>query len=183
MQKLPRLLVATADGHLFIYNVDPLDGGECTLAHEHKWVYRPVSQHPLSARSVNSDDGELDFTNGKMNVNCGVKKVFGQPMHLQYIATCKSLFESLSVFLLVQSPTYYNNVPCYTPRYKYTNSVFDIFVLVRLMKPHLLRLKKNCCINPVTETSLWIFKKNFFLIELTESVWYYTQSMTLEITR
>ncbi|XP_075888600.1 WD repeat domain phosphoinositide-interacting protein 1 [Nelusetta ayraudi] len=36
MQKLPRLLVATADGHLFIYNVDPLDGGECTLAHEHK---------------------------------------------------------------------------------------------------------------------------------------------------
>lgn len=47
MQKLPRLLVATADGHLFIYNVDPLDGGECTLAHKHKWVYRPVSLDPL----------------------------------------------------------------------------------------------------------------------------------------
>lgn len=36
MQKLPRLLVATAEGHLFIYNLNPLDGGECTLAHEYK---------------------------------------------------------------------------------------------------------------------------------------------------
>ncbi|XP_037647892.1 WD repeat domain phosphoinositide-interacting protein 1 isoform X2 [Sebastes umbrosus] len=36
MQKLPRLLVATADGQLFIYNVDPLDGGECVLAHKHR---------------------------------------------------------------------------------------------------------------------------------------------------
>uniref|UniRef100_A0A4W6D431 WD repeat domain, phosphoinositide interacting 1 n=1 Tax=Lates calcarifer TaxID=8187 RepID=A0A4W6D431_LATCA len=36
IQKLPRLLVATASGHLFIYNVDPLDGGECTLAHKHR---------------------------------------------------------------------------------------------------------------------------------------------------
>ncbi|KAG7236398.1 hypothetical protein INR49_000986, partial [Caranx melampygus] len=35
IQKLPRLLVATTNGHLFIYNVDPLDGGECTLAHKH----------------------------------------------------------------------------------------------------------------------------------------------------
>uniref|UniRef100_A0A8D0A9U0 WD repeat domain, phosphoinositide interacting 1 n=1 Tax=Sander lucioperca TaxID=283035 RepID=A0A8D0A9U0_SANLU len=31
IQKLPRVLVATADGQLFIYNVDPLDGGECML--------------------------------------------------------------------------------------------------------------------------------------------------------
>uniref|UniRef100_A0A671UGX1 WD repeat domain, phosphoinositide interacting 1 n=1 Tax=Sparus aurata TaxID=8175 RepID=A0A671UGX1_SPAAU len=31
IQKLPRLLVATADGQLFIYNIDPLDGGECML--------------------------------------------------------------------------------------------------------------------------------------------------------
>ncbi|XP_049416212.1 WD repeat domain phosphoinositide-interacting protein 1 isoform X3 [Epinephelus fuscoguttatus] len=36
IQKLPRLLVATADGQLFIYNVDPLDGGECMLAHKHR---------------------------------------------------------------------------------------------------------------------------------------------------
>ncbi|XP_051242906.1 WD repeat domain phosphoinositide-interacting protein 1 isoform X3 [Dicentrarchus labrax] len=36
IQKLPRLLVATADGQLFIYNVDPLDGGECMLSHKHR---------------------------------------------------------------------------------------------------------------------------------------------------
>ncbi|XP_044038663.1 WD repeat domain phosphoinositide-interacting protein 1 isoform X4 [Siniperca chuatsi] len=36
IQKLLRLLVATADGQLFIYNVDPLDGGECMLAHKHR---------------------------------------------------------------------------------------------------------------------------------------------------
>uniref|UniRef100_A0AAQ6AGT8 WD repeat domain, phosphoinositide interacting 1 n=1 Tax=Amphiprion ocellaris TaxID=80972 RepID=A0AAQ6AGT8_AMPOC len=35
IQKLPRLLVATAEGQLFIYNVDPLQGGECTLAFKH----------------------------------------------------------------------------------------------------------------------------------------------------
>ncbi|XP_056262637.1 WD repeat domain phosphoinositide-interacting protein 1 isoform X2 [Pseudoliparis swirei] len=36
IQKLPRLLVATADGQLLIYNVDPLEGGECTAAHTHR---------------------------------------------------------------------------------------------------------------------------------------------------
>ncbi|XP_026181752.1 WD repeat domain phosphoinositide-interacting protein 1 isoform X6 [Mastacembelus armatus] len=36
IQKLPRLLVATADGQLFIYNLDPQDGGECMLAHKHR---------------------------------------------------------------------------------------------------------------------------------------------------
>lgn len=36
IQKLPRLLVATAEGQLFIYNVDLLQGGECTLAFKHR---------------------------------------------------------------------------------------------------------------------------------------------------
>ncbi|XP_046894384.1 WD repeat domain phosphoinositide-interacting protein 1 isoform X3 [Hypomesus transpacificus] len=36
IQKLPRLLVASAEGQLFIYNVDPQDGGECVLAHKHR---------------------------------------------------------------------------------------------------------------------------------------------------
>ncbi|KAM4634826.1 WD repeat domain phosphoinositide-interacting protein 1 isoform 2-T2 [Polymixia lowei] len=36
IQKLPRLLVASADGQFFIYNVDPQDGGECVLAHKHR---------------------------------------------------------------------------------------------------------------------------------------------------
>ncbi|CAG5898534.1 unnamed protein product [Menidia menidia] len=36
IQKLPRLLVATADGQLFIYDVDQLEGGECKLAHKYR---------------------------------------------------------------------------------------------------------------------------------------------------
>ncbi|KAJ8246097.1 hypothetical protein GJAV_G00263620 [Gymnothorax javanicus] len=36
IQKIPRLLVAAADGYLYIYNLDPLEGGECTLMKQHK---------------------------------------------------------------------------------------------------------------------------------------------------
>uniref|UniRef100_A0A6Q2ZJ67 WD repeat domain, phosphoinositide interacting 1 n=1 Tax=Esox lucius TaxID=8010 RepID=A0A6Q2ZJ67_ESOLU len=31
VEKLPRLLVASSDGHLYIYNIDPQDGEECVL--------------------------------------------------------------------------------------------------------------------------------------------------------
>ncbi|XP_057203049.1 WD repeat domain phosphoinositide-interacting protein 1 [Triplophysa rosa] len=36
IQKLPRLLVSSSDGQLFIYNIDPQDGGECTLVQKHR---------------------------------------------------------------------------------------------------------------------------------------------------
>uniref|UniRef100_A0A3Q3LN27 WD repeat domain, phosphoinositide interacting 1 n=1 Tax=Mastacembelus armatus TaxID=205130 RepID=A0A3Q3LN27_9TELE len=36
IQKLPRLLVASSDGYLYIYNVDPQDGGECVLVRRHR---------------------------------------------------------------------------------------------------------------------------------------------------
>uniref|UniRef100_A0A8C9TN49 WD repeat domain, phosphoinositide interacting 2 n=2 Tax=Scleropages formosus TaxID=113540 RepID=A0A8C9TN49_SCLFO len=36
IQKIPRLLVAAADGYLYMYNLDPQDGGECTLMKQHK---------------------------------------------------------------------------------------------------------------------------------------------------
>lgn len=39
IQKLPRLLVASSDGYLYIYNVDPQDGGECVLVQKHRCVY------------------------------------------------------------------------------------------------------------------------------------------------
>lgn len=40
IQKLPRLLVASSDGFLYIYNVDPQDGGECVLVQKHRCVSR-----------------------------------------------------------------------------------------------------------------------------------------------
>ena len=36
IQKLPRLLVASSSGHLYIYNLDPQDGGDCVLIKTHR---------------------------------------------------------------------------------------------------------------------------------------------------
>ena len=36
IQKVPRLLVACQDGYLYIYNLDPMEGGECTLLKQHR---------------------------------------------------------------------------------------------------------------------------------------------------
>lgn len=35
INKLPRILVANADGYLYIYNLDPADGQECPLLRKH----------------------------------------------------------------------------------------------------------------------------------------------------
>ncbi|EEC06124.1 WD-repeat protein, putative, partial [Ixodes scapularis] len=35
VQKIPRVLVATTDGFLYVYNLDPAEGGDCTLARQH----------------------------------------------------------------------------------------------------------------------------------------------------
>ena len=36
IQKMPRLLIASQDGYLYIYNIDPSEGGECTLLKQHR---------------------------------------------------------------------------------------------------------------------------------------------------
>ncbi|XP_077184486.1 WD repeat domain phosphoinositide-interacting protein 1 isoform X1 [Paroedura picta] len=36
IQKLPRILVTTSDGYLYLYNLDPQDGGECVLIKTHR---------------------------------------------------------------------------------------------------------------------------------------------------
>ena len=36
MQRMPRLLVVTADAIIHIYNINPVEGGECVLFKEHK---------------------------------------------------------------------------------------------------------------------------------------------------
>ncbi|MEQ2161807.1 hypothetical protein GOODEAATRI_013318 [Goodea atripinnis] len=50
IQRLLRLLVATTDGQLFIYNVDPQDGGECQLACEHRFALNSKSDPATSAK-------------------------------------------------------------------------------------------------------------------------------------
>ncbi|XP_077979722.1 WD repeat domain phosphoinositide-interacting protein 2-like isoform X2 [Glandiceps talaboti] len=38
IQKLPRVLVASQDGYLYIYNLDPAEGGDCTLLKQHRLI-------------------------------------------------------------------------------------------------------------------------------------------------
>uniref|UniRef100_A0A8C5QN28 WD repeat domain, phosphoinositide interacting 1 n=1 Tax=Leptobrachium leishanense TaxID=445787 RepID=A0A8C5QN28_9ANUR len=44
IQKLPRLLVASSSGHLYIYNLDPQDGGECVLIKKHSLLDLGLSE-------------------------------------------------------------------------------------------------------------------------------------------
>ncbi|KAK6328258.1 WD repeat domain phosphoinositide-interacting protein 1-like isoform X2 [Coregonus clupeaformis] len=60
VQKLPRLLVASSDGHLYIYNIDPQDGGECVLVRKHRLFEgdevpqeaQPEEEEPEDGRSL-----------------------------------------------------------------------------------------------------------------------------------
>uniref|UniRef100_A0A2K5BWI2 Uncharacterized protein n=1 Tax=Aotus nancymaae TaxID=37293 RepID=A0A2K5BWI2_AOTNA len=38
IQKIPRLLVGASDGYLYMYNLDPQEGGECALMKQHRLV-------------------------------------------------------------------------------------------------------------------------------------------------
>lgn len=70
IQKLPRLLVASSDGFLYIYNVDPQDGGECVLVQKHRlvshWRYQYVQKYLKLTATVNSNDPK------KVNLCAGV---------------------------------------------------------------------------------------------------------------
>uniref|UniRef100_A0A8C7Z6U5 WD repeat domain, phosphoinositide interacting 1 n=1 Tax=Oryzias sinensis TaxID=183150 RepID=A0A8C7Z6U5_9TELE len=50
IQKLPRLLAASSDGFLYIYNVDPQDGGECVLVQKHRYVFEAGLAQVLGSR-------------------------------------------------------------------------------------------------------------------------------------
>ncbi|ROK76660.1 WD repeat domain phosphoinositide-interacting protein 1 [Anabarilius grahami] len=47
IQKLPRLLVASLDGHLYIYNIDPQEGGDCPLVKKHR-LYESADEGPAA---------------------------------------------------------------------------------------------------------------------------------------
>ena len=48
--KLPRLLVSSADGYLYIYNIDPEEGGDCTLLKQHRYYVHQFHCAGLSPR-------------------------------------------------------------------------------------------------------------------------------------
>lgn len=59
IQKIPRLLVASQDGYLYIYNLDPNDGGECTLLRQHGLDGRLCEGGNVSEPPTGSSDRPL----------------------------------------------------------------------------------------------------------------------------
>ncbi|CAH2291971.1 WD repeat domain phosphoinositide-interacting 1 [Pelobates cultripes] len=54
IQKLPRLLVASSSGHLYIYNLDPQDGGECVLIKKHSLLDSGKSESDREGETLSS---------------------------------------------------------------------------------------------------------------------------------
>jgi len=62
VQKMPRLLVAAQDGYLYVYNLDPIEGGECTLLKQHRIDGLPDSTSLTSVDVPGSSAGLLSTT-------------------------------------------------------------------------------------------------------------------------
>uniref|UniRef100_A0AAY4AFG6 WD repeat domain phosphoinositide-interacting protein 1 n=1 Tax=Denticeps clupeoides TaxID=299321 RepID=A0AAY4AFG6_9TELE len=52
IQKLLRLLIASSDGHLYIYNVDPQEGEECVLVKKHRLLEMDEKKPLLAKESI-----------------------------------------------------------------------------------------------------------------------------------
>ncbi|XP_040355762.1 WD repeat domain phosphoinositide-interacting protein 2 isoform X2 [Ixodes scapularis] len=52
VQKIPRVLVATTDGFLYVYNLDPAEGGDCTLARQHRLDGREAATTTATAAAT-----------------------------------------------------------------------------------------------------------------------------------
>ncbi|XP_076671376.1 autophagy-related 18a isoform X2 [Andrena cerasifolii] len=55
-----RLLVASADGYLYVYNLDTTEGGDCTLLKQHRLVGKPDEVDCASVSTVGSGSGEAN---------------------------------------------------------------------------------------------------------------------------
>lgn len=56
VQKVPRVLVATEDGYLYVYNLDPVEGGDCTLYKQHRLDGRDPVVAPLQPAGDSGGD-------------------------------------------------------------------------------------------------------------------------------
>uniref|UniRef100_A0AAZ3Q9I4 WD repeat domain phosphoinositide-interacting protein 2 n=1 Tax=Oncorhynchus tshawytscha TaxID=74940 RepID=A0AAZ3Q9I4_ONCTS len=76
IQKIPRLLVAAADGYLYLYNLDPQEGGECTLMKQHRLdgsaeppneiLEQGSHDRPLTAQTYNTAGMKGTHTPGRL---------------------------------------------------------------------------------------------------------------------
>lgn len=79
LQKIPRLLVATHEGHLYIYNIDRNEGGECTLLKTH------LLEGQLSDYTVSSEEGAASSDRPLTQQTSGQNESSGSPS--SYAAT------------------------------------------------------------------------------------------------
>lgn len=64
IQNLPRVLVASADGYLYIYNLDPAEGGDCTLLRQHRLDCQGEATVSGEAGSIPEGSGSPALSSG-----------------------------------------------------------------------------------------------------------------------
>lgn len=73
IQKVPRLLVASQDSYLYIYNLDPNDGGECMLLRQHSLDGRQSEGGNVSEPPGSGTDRPLTKTSNPVSYAGSVK--------------------------------------------------------------------------------------------------------------
>ncbi|KAL3875430.1 hypothetical protein ACJMK2_033378 [Sinanodonta woodiana] len=80
VQKIPRLVVASLDGYLYIYNIDPNEGGECMLLRQHRLDGKPCDGHVLeSPLGLEQDKPLAQQTGTPITYACTVKRSDAAP--------------------------------------------------------------------------------------------------------
>lgn len=71
LQKVPRVVVAGSDGYLYIYNLDPAEGGECSLIRQHQLIpeNRSRSESLLSQSNESKPTSSHSVTNSNDSVS------------------------------------------------------------------------------------------------------------------
>nr|KAF7438762.1 hypothetical protein H0235_001153 [Vespula pensylvanica] len=91
--KVPKLLVASADGYLYVYNLDVTEGGNCTLLKQHRLDGKQDEVDCATVSSTGSGSGEAQATataSVQTVQNSGAK---GEPQQL-------TLLDAIFFFLL-----------------------------------------------------------------------------------
>ncbi|KAG8231755.1 hypothetical protein J437_LFUL012034 [Ladona fulva] len=86
IQKILRLLVASADGYLYVYNLDTSEGGDCNLLKQHRLDGKPDIPSAVSAVGDVPDSGNASNT-GEVGGLTAAAVVAGTASHFSPSAT------------------------------------------------------------------------------------------------
>jgi len=80
IQKLPRVLVASQDGYLYIYNLDPAEGGDCTLLKQHRLIC-DTSGEGFAEQGGDRPLTKPDYMESPDDGNCPTADLLGTAAH------------------------------------------------------------------------------------------------------